>query len=196
MPQIVHHPTTLPRRTVLHLATTLLLDPQPAHAGLVLFPANRLNNQYFLIRAAESVCEAEGRVCTNPAFKTSLSSGLSTQGRRQVCHQHAHLVVVYTVRIHHHQVARSLYPALEALGASDGSVWLWPSIHLGAYQTAEILAAFMDVGRSRIVPEYSFLDPRGVGGLDNRRYLVVWMRIAVSLYNEQTSANKCWSLIL
>ncbi len=55
------------------------------------------------------------------------------------------------------------------MGASDGSVWLWPSIHLGAYQTAEILASLMDIGRSRIVPEYSFLDARGVGGLENQR---------------------------
>lgn len=67
------------------------------------------------------------------------------------------------------QVALSLFPALEAMGATDGSVWLWPSVHLAAYQTAEILAALMDVGRSRIVPEYSFLDPRGVGGLENGR---------------------------
>jgi hypothetical protein len=59
------------------------------------------------------------------------------------------------------QVVRETAPALKALGAcTSGSCWLWPSITQRAYQTGEILAALLGVGRSRLVPEYSFLDPR------------------------------------
>ena len=59
------------------------------------------------------------------------------------------------------KVVRETAPALRALGAcSSGSCWLWPSITQRAYQTGEILAALLGIGRSRLVPEYSFLDPR------------------------------------
>ncbi len=58
------------------------------------------------------------------------------------------------------QVVRETAPALKALGACANDCWLWPSITQRSYQTAEILAALLGVGRSRIVPEYTFLDPR------------------------------------
>ena len=35
-----------------------------------------------------------------------------------------------------------------------------PRLIRRAYQSAEILAALLGLGQSRIVPEYSFLDPR------------------------------------
>eukprot|EP00887_Chlorella_sp_A99_P000444 scaffold17.g444.t1 len=86
-----------------------------------------------------------GYALTNPVAKTSLDAGLSAEGKRQV--------------------VRETFPALRALGL-DAAAWFWPSQALGAYQTAEILAALLGVGRSRIVPEYSFLDARGVGDLE------------------------------
>lgn len=57
-------------------------------------------------------------------------------------------------------MVRETAPALRSLGACASSCWLWPSITQRSYQTAEILGALLGVGRSRIVPEYSFLDPR------------------------------------
>lgn len=35
----------------------------------------------------------------------------------------------------------------------DSSCWIWPSITQNSYQTAELLAYQLNVGRSRIVPE-------------------------------------------
>jgi hypothetical protein len=65
------------------------------------------------------------------------------------------------------QVVRQTVPALRALGiGSDSGAWLWPGITQNSYQTAEIAAALLGIGRSRIVPEYSFLDMRGVGAWD------------------------------
>jgi hypothetical protein len=58
------------------------------------------------------------------------------------------------------QVVRETALALRAMGACNADCWLWPSITQRSYQTAEILGALLGVGRSRIVPEYSFLDPR------------------------------------
>ena len=58
-------------------------------------------------------------------------------------------------------VLMQIIPALRELDAcTDGSCWLWPSITQRSYQTAEILASVLEAGYSRIVPEYSFLDPR------------------------------------
>ncbi|GAB4817115.1 hypothetical protein N2152v2_004161 [Parachlorella kessleri] len=98
------------------------------------------------IRAGESVAESQGYVLSNPVSKTSIDCGLSERGKVQV--------------------VRQTYPALRQLANGDASAWLWPSIALNAYQTAEILAALVGIGRNRIVPEYSLLDARGVGALD------------------------------
>lgn len=122
--------------------------PQPAAAsGLLQFPVEpqELKNTYYLVRAGESEAEAEGYVLTNPVAKTSMLSGLSRNGKRQVFQS--------TVR------------QLRDLGV-DSPDWIWPSITQNAYMTAEILGALMGVGRSRIVPEFSFLDARGVGELE------------------------------
>ncbi|EFN55931.1 hypothetical protein CHLNCDRAFT_12207, partial [Chlorella variabilis] len=104
-------------------------------------PVQQLNNTYYLVRAGQSVAESEGYILTNPVSKTSLTCGLSREGKQQVL---------------------QTYRQLRELGL-DEACWLWPSITQNAYQTAEILASLLYVGRSRIVPEFSFLDARGVG---------------------------------
>lgn len=47
------------------------------------------------------------------------------------------------------QVVQDTYRSLRELGL-DESCWLWPSITQNAYQTAEILAALLYVGRNRV----------------------------------------------
>jgi broad specificity phosphatase PhoE len=94
-------------------------------------------------RPGGSNAEADGYLLTNPVSKTSLLSGLSPAGRAQV--------------------VRSTLPRVKELGACEGSCWIWPSITQRCYETAEILGYALGVGRNRIVPEYSFLDPRGAG---------------------------------
>lgn len=39
------------------------------------------------VRAGEGQCEADNYVLTNTVFKTSMSNGLSRQGKRQVARQ-------------------------------------------------------------------------------------------------------------
>lgn len=128
------------------VSLSLLAGVEPAHGALVLFPATKLQNRYFLVRAGESENEAEDFIDTNPVNKTSMSNGLSPLGKRQVL--------------------KDSYDALLDLGACNGSCWIWPSTTQNAYQTAEILAYKLTLGRERIVPEYSFLDMRGLGAFD------------------------------
>lgn len=121
-------------------------SPQLSQAALVLLPTTELRNSYFLVRAGELESERDGYVDTNPVNKTSMSNGLSDLGKQQIL--------------------QSTFPALRQLGLEQSAPWFWPSIHQGAYQSAELLAYLFKVGRDRIVPEYSFLDSRGLGVFD------------------------------
>ncbi|PPD95000.1 hypothetical protein GOBAR_DD07950 [Gossypium barbadense] len=115
--------------------------------GLLQMPPPRLTNRYFLVRAGESQYESLGIINTNPVAKTSVDSGLSDKGKKQ-----------------------TLKSALElkAMGACERNCWIWPSITQRAYQAAEIIAAVNGVSRSYIVPEYSFLDARGLGAYEGK----------------------------
>ncbi|XP_074564194.1 uncharacterized protein LOC141820723 [Curcuma longa] len=141
------------RRILLAVLTAPLLHRalvprSPARArGLFRMPPPRLANRYFLVRAGESVYESHGVLRTNPVAKTSVDSGLSVEGARQA--------------------ARAALE-LNRLGACDESCWIWPSITQRAYQAAEIIASANGVDRSRIVPEFSFLDARGLGAFEGR----------------------------
>lgn len=124
------------------------------------------------VRAGQGQCEADNYVLTNTVFKTSISNGLSSQGKRQVARQVVRLTAVsalsllasvFLVLIIFLSSVMQIVPALRELDACpDGGCWLWPSITQRSYQTAEILASLLGTGYSRIVPEYSFLDQRCV----------------------------------
>ncbi|KAI5082518.1 hypothetical protein GOP47_0002261 [Adiantum capillus-veneris] len=118
-----------------------------AHASLVQMPPESLNNRYYLVRSGESEFESIGIINTNPVTKTNVESGLSEIGKKQT-------------------VKAALQ--LKEMGACDGSCWIWPSITQRAYQAAEIIAYVNNINRSRIVPEYSFLDARGLGAYEGR----------------------------
>lgn len=110
-------------------------------------PPEKLNNSYYLVRSGESEFESIGVINTNPVMKTNIDSGLSENGKKQA--------------------VKAALQLLE-IGACNGSCWIWPSITQRAYQAAEIIADINDVNRSRIVPEYSFLDARGLGAYEGR----------------------------
>ncbi|XVE57127.1 hypothetical protein DITRI_Ditri04bG0066600 [Diplodiscus trichospermus] len=116
--------------------------------GLLQMPPPRLSNRYFLVRAGESEYESYGIINTNPVAKTSMDSGLSEKGKKQ------------TVRA---------ALELKAMGACERNCWIWPSITQRAYQAAEIIGAVNGVSRSYIVPEYSFLDARGLGAYEGKK---------------------------
>lgn len=107
----------------------------------------RKENWYYLVRAGESEFESLGIINTNPVAKTSVDSGLSEKGKKQI-------------------VKAALQ--LKEMGACDTGCWIWPSITQRAYQTAEIIASVNRISRSYIVPEYSFLDARGLGAYEGK----------------------------
>ncbi|KAG6386171.1 hypothetical protein SASPL_155062 [Salvia splendens] len=138
----------------LTLAPFLTLDEfknhsQYAHArGLFQMPPVRLVNRYYLVRAGESQYEGLGIINTNPVAKTSVDNGLSEKGIKQ------------TVRA---------ALELKSIGACESNCWIWPSITQRAYQAAEIIASINGISRSYIVPEYSFLDARGLGAYEGKK---------------------------
>ncbi|CAK9148518.1 unnamed protein product, partial [Ilex paraguariensis] len=81
---------------------------------------------YFLVRAGESEFESIGVTNTDPVTKTSVDSGLSDKGKKQM--MNAAL-------------------ALKAMGAFEGNFWICPSITWRAYQAAEIIATINGVDR-------------------------------------------------
>lgn len=111
-------------------------------------PPVRLSNRYYLVRAGESEYESLGIVNTNPVAKTSVDSGLSEIGKKQT--------------------VKAAFK-LKAMGACDGGCWIWPSITQRAYQSAEVIASVNGISRSYIVPEYSFLDARGLGSYEGKK---------------------------
>ncbi|XP_057421953.1 uncharacterized protein LOC130715839 [Lotus japonicus] len=122
-------------------------EPVASASGLFLMPPPRLTNRYFLVRAGESEFERIGVINTNPVAKTSVDSGLSERGKKQA--------------------VRAAFD-LKEMGACDNNCWIWPAITQRAYQTAEIIASVNAVTRSYIVPEYSFLDARGLGAYEGK----------------------------
>ncbi|GJN18171.1 hypothetical protein PR202_gb05304 [Eleusine coracana subsp. coracana] len=132
------------------LALSLAPPPAPPPAaarGLFRMPPQRLANRYYLVRAGEYMYEEMGVLHTNPVAKTSVDSGLSPAGLRQT--------------------ARAALE-LQRIGACEDDCWIWPSITQRAYQAAEIIAAANGINRSHIVPEYSFLDARGLGAFEGK----------------------------
>ncbi|XP_062169531.1 uncharacterized protein LOC133875416 [Alnus glutinosa] len=124
-----------------------VLVPVAGARGLFQMPPFRLVNRYFLVRAGESEYESLGIINTNPVAKTSVDSGLSEKGKKQT--------------------VRAAFE-LKAKGACAKGCWIWPSITQRAYQAAEIIASVNGVSRSYIVPEYSFLDARGLGAYEGK----------------------------
>ncbi|XP_038893534.1 uncharacterized protein LOC120082439 [Benincasa hispida] len=152
--------TSINRR---HLITTLLSVFTPSFIdftlpcssdlvaearGLFQMPPVRLVNRYFLVRAGESEFDSFGIINTNPVAKTSVDSGLSEEGKKQT--------------------VKAAFK-LKEMGACGNGCWIWPSITQRAYQAAEIIASVNGVNRSYIVPEYSFLDARGLGAYEGKR---------------------------
>ncbi|KAL5544217.1 hypothetical protein UlMin_008001 [Ulmus minor] len=137
--------------TLLAISTNPFVDfalnpPDAAARGLFQMPPFRLANRYFLVRAGESEYESLGIINTNPVAKTSVDNGLSDRGKKQT--------------------VRAAYE-LKKMKACE-SCWIWPSITQRAYQTAEIIASVNGINRSYIVPEYSFLDARGLGAYEGK----------------------------
>jgi broad specificity phosphatase PhoE len=118
------------------------------------------------LRAGESVADAAGIGNSNPVNKQSQYAQLTPLGHKQIIHRVA--------------------PALAEM-LQNTPAWIWPSINSCSYQTATLLAYSLGMGQSRVVPEYSFLDPRGLGALDGKS-----MANVVPLLREGDASSPLW----
>lgn len=115
--------------------------------GLVQFPCDpgELMNTYHLMRAGQSGLEAEGILSTNPLFLTNREDALTELGLAQVeeaCNE---------------MMARGINPSVVKYSLASKCI-----------DTANVVATKMFVGRNRIVPEFTFMDPRGAGLWDGK----------------------------
>lgn len=118
---------------------------QPASARLVQFPCEEgdLMNTYHLMRAGESLLEQDDILGTNPPFITNREAALSDVGIQQV-----------------QQACRDMIKR----DVNPSSVRF--SLAAKCIDTADMIATEMKVGRNRILPEYTYMDPRGIGKWD------------------------------
>ena len=133
---------------------SLCMAPLAVRADMLLFPLPApLKNNIALVRAGESFADARHEVETNPVKKLRQDNALTSEGREQ---------------------ARRA--AAELLKADFSPTFIRVSNTERAYETAAIIAREVGLGQNRIVPEFFFLDARGVGayeGKDDR----VWEEI-------------------
>jgi len=129
---------------------------QPAGArGYVRFPAKDLSNTYVFMRAGESLLEEDDTWSSNPLFLTNREAALSDMGQRQV-------------------VEACRYLKREGIDVTQGRY----SLAASCADTADIVVEQLKLGRDRVVPEFTYLDGRGVGAWDfaslNKTQEAVW----------------------
>ena len=107
--------------------------------GLVQFPCPEgiLMNKYHLMRAGESGLEEQSILSTNPLFLTNTEDGLTLLGKMQV--EEACNVLA----------ANNVNPSVVKYSLASKSI-----------DTVNTIANTLLIGRNRIVPEYTFMDPR------------------------------------
>lgn len=127
---------------------SLLPKRASALSGLKIFPlTEQLGNNYFLMRAGECKFDSRGQAKSNPIDMMSVNeSGLTRRGIDQT---------------------RKAAEALREKGV-EFDAWVWAAIATNSMETAEVLAYELNIRRERVIPEFSFLDPRGLGVLDGK----------------------------
>ena len=107
--------------------------------GLVYFPckAGVLKNKYHLMRAGQSGLEERNILSTNPLFLTNTEDGLTELGLMQVEEACSQLM------------ASNINPSVIKYSLASKCI-----------DTSNAIANTLMVGRNRIVPEFTFMDPR------------------------------------
>eukprot|EP01036_Dinobryon_divergens_P039688 gene39688-52354_t len=119
----------------------VIISPIVANADMLTFPLpSPLKNNIVLVRSGESFAEQRHELETNPVKKLSQKNALTNEGREQ---------------------AINAAKSIQSMGFSP--TFIWTSNTERAYETAAVMAAELQLGQNRIVPEYSFLDARAVG---------------------------------
>ena len=82
---------------------------------------------------------------TNPVWKLSLDlHGLTRHGQRE---------------------AKTAAARLNKMGVGQDA-WVWSGTQTSSLETAEVVASTLGIGREQLIPEYAFLDSRGVGAME------------------------------
>lgn len=116
--------------------------------GLVMFPCETpLYNTYHVMRAGQTLLEEEDILTTNPLFLTNREAALSAKGIAQV--EDACRV------LERNQINPSVIKYSLAASSMD---------------TTNIVKEELKVGQNRIIPEFTFMDPRGIGQWDMMSY--------------------------
>ncbi|CEL99273.1 unnamed protein product [Vitrella brassicaformis CCMP3155] len=128
--------------------------PPPAQAFVNILSEDpvgvRLNNRYFLMRAGESTAERQGTFFTNPGNKGPMEGNQLTQaGQAEV-----------------EEAARRLVQMQFCSSLESGGCFIWANISQRSLETGLMLKNMLGIPQDRLVPEYLYLDPRGVGALD------------------------------
>jgi len=124
------------------------IRPQSAYAagkpGLVQFPcSNGLGNTYYFMRAGQSLLEADDIWTTNPLLLTNRETALSEIGISQI---------------------EETCQLFEQKGITITLVKY--SLAASCIDSANIVGKKLQIGRDRLVPEFTFMDPRAVGMWD------------------------------
>jgi len=135
--------------TTMTLLLTSSSSSLPAHArGLVSFPCTGpLLNIYHIMRAGTSLLEEEDIWSTNPLFLTNREAALSETGVAQV------------------QAACKILQAADI----NPSVMKY-SLAASAVDTAMVIRDELKVGQNRLIPEFTFMDPRAIGKWDTMSF--------------------------
>lgn len=152
--------------TAVALSTTTW-HPSPAHAGsLVQFPigpeTQRLKNRYHFMRAGLSELEDQHIYSTNPLFLTNRENALSPRG---------------------HDRIRDTIATLKSL--EDGFPTIaYHSLAANGMDTGDWIARELRLGREKLLPEFTYLDQRGVGLWDSGDEELVKPAVWALDYNE------------
>jgi broad specificity phosphatase PhoE len=141
--------------TAAAIASSLLGQaPVPAHAGgLLQFPISNavpLKNKYHLMRAGMSELEYQGIYSTNPLFLTNRENQMHLRGQQQI-----------------KRATEKLFPS------SQLPTVIYHSLAANGMDTGDLIARELHLGRDRLLPEFTYLDQRGIGLWDSSDVSIV-----------------------
>jgi broad specificity phosphatase PhoE len=150
------------------LALAGSIQPGAAQArGLVQFPLSKpLSNTYHFMRVGTTLLEEDDIWSTNPLFLTNSEDSLSPRGEAQVL-----------------QVCQQIIDS-----PRGRPTVLKYSLAAACIDTANVIARDLKIGGDRLIPEFVFMDPRGIGAWDMSRktetYPAVWAMDAAEAGND------------
>eukprot|EP00904_Undaria_pinnatifida_P006866 jgi/Undpi1/3309/HiC_scaffold_15.g06683.m1 len=112
------------------------------------------------MRSGQGGSEKEGVIQSHPIDKLHMDNRLTDQGVAE---------------------AQRAAGVLRSLGVVDA--FIWADISSRAQETAKVLAQELDIRQDKIVPEYAFLEPRGMGIFDGKEAAAV-LPEARPVYNQ------------